>query len=255
MSVLARDWSAILPGSPLGRLLRLPLRLLPRGRAVPILTGPNRGFRWVVGSSLHRCWLGTYELAKMQVLARFVRPGMSVFDIGANAGFYTLLFSRLVGERGAVWAFEPLAENAQNLLVHARLNRLSNVTLVQAAVSQATDLLSFHIAENRLMGALCEGPGRYRVPTVSLDELVERGIAPRPDLIKMDVERGEEAVIEGAQSLLRRARPVLFVALHGTTRACQRALAGLGYQLCRLDGTPLGPEPAETDEVYALPAR
>jgi hypothetical protein len=70
--------------------------------------GPIRGMRWRIGSSVHSCWLGSYEAAKFAVVARAVRPGMTVFDIGANAGYYTLLFSRLVGQRGNVVAVDPL---------------------------------------------------------------------------------------------------------------------------------------------------
>jgi hypothetical protein len=89
--------SAISNCTLLGKVLRLPLRLLPKGMVVPILTGPAKGQKWIVGSSNHGCWLGTYELEKQAVLERFVKPGMTVYDIGAQAGFYSLFFSRLVG--------------------------------------------------------------------------------------------------------------------------------------------------------------
>lgn len=55
---------------------------------------------WVVGSAPHGCWLGTYELEKQRTIMPFIKPGMTIFDIGAQAGFYTLLFSRLVGPSG-----------------------------------------------------------------------------------------------------------------------------------------------------------
>src|SRR5688572_27975846 len=103
--MLQRDWSHISPRSFWGALLRLPLRAIPKRTTVKVQSGINRGMKWIVGSSIHGCWLGTYELEKQPVIERFVRPGMTVFDIGANAGFYTLAFSRLVGEEGRVWAF------------------------------------------------------------------------------------------------------------------------------------------------------
>jgi hypothetical protein len=58
------------------------------------------------GSSNHGCWLGTYELDKQCALQRLVKLGITVYDIGSRAGFYTLFFSRIATE-GGVYAFEP----------------------------------------------------------------------------------------------------------------------------------------------------
>ena len=80
-----------------GRLLRLPLALIPPALAMPVLQGPLRGYRWIVGSSNHGCWLGSYEYAKQRLFAQMVRSGDVVFDVGANVGFYTLLAACRVG--------------------------------------------------------------------------------------------------------------------------------------------------------------
>src|SRR5579864_334767 len=80
------NFSAINRSSLLGRILRLPLRLLPRGSVVPILQGPLRGRRWIVGSSTHGCWLGSYENGEQKILQASIRPGSVVYDIGANVG-------------------------------------------------------------------------------------------------------------------------------------------------------------------------
>ncbi len=68
-------------------------------------------------------------------LQRFVRPCTTIFDIGAQAGFYTLFFSRLTGERGRVFAFEPCPDEARFLVDHVRMNRLTNVKIIQVAVA------------------------------------------------------------------------------------------------------------------------
>lgn len=75
--------------SLLGRFLRFPLRFIPQESVVRIRRGPAQGMKWIVGSSNHGCWLGTYELEKQLALQRAVRQGMVVYDIGAQAGFYT----------------------------------------------------------------------------------------------------------------------------------------------------------------------
>ncbi len=87
------DYSHVPQSSLLGRAMRLPLRLIPRHWAVPVIQGPLKNMRWIVEAGTHGCWLGTYEWEKAQRFAQEIRPGMVVFDIGAHAGFYSLLAS------------------------------------------------------------------------------------------------------------------------------------------------------------------
>ena len=107
--MLMINFSGIPQSNWLGRALRLPLRLIPKDANVRILQGPLRGKYWISGSSDHGCWLGSYEVAKQRKVTELVRPGMICWDVGANVGFYTLLFAELVGRTGSVYAFEPPA--------------------------------------------------------------------------------------------------------------------------------------------------
>lgn len=243
------------PTSLLGRAVRWPLRLVPKRAVMRVRSGLNAGMKWIAGSSIHGCWLGHYEQEKQALVARLVKPGMKIFDIGANAGFYTLAFSRLAGAAGHVWAFEPFAENAANVLGHLRLNAIGNVTLVQAAVADRPGVAGFQIAESNSMGMLAANSKGYLVPTVALDALMQDGTLPMPDLIKMDVEGAEALVLEGAQALLRRRTAVLLIALHGDApmRACLALLHQAGYNAFRLDGQALAPDAAFVDEIYAMP--
>jgi FkbM family methyltransferase len=245
------NWSAIDNRSTRGRLLRIPLRLLPDKRVMAIRRGPAAGMKWIAGSADHGCWLGTYELAKQHALERFVRPEMTVYDIGAQAGFYTLFFSRLVGPTGTVYAFEPCAYEARYLLDHIRLNDLQNVRVIQAAVWTASGLAALTTDRGQTQNAISGSTDSIlQVPTLALDDLH----IPPPHLIKMDVEGAESAVIEGAKQTLHRHRPIVFIALHGAEQrhACVRLLRQSNYQLYELDGRPLA-ESAESDEIYALP--
>lgn len=92
--------SAVSSQSRAGRALRWPLRALPPGAVVPVLQGPGRGMRWVVGSSVHGCWVGCYEQEKVRLFAKTVRAGDVVYDVGANAGYYSLVAARRVGGAG-----------------------------------------------------------------------------------------------------------------------------------------------------------
>ena len=86
--------------SSIGKLLRFLLNLIPRDYEVPILQGKLKGQKWIVGSSNHGCWLGSYEYEKRLRFEGEVQKDSVVYDIGANVGFYTLLASKLVGGNG-----------------------------------------------------------------------------------------------------------------------------------------------------------
>ena len=121
--------------SPLGKLLRLPLKLIPGKTVLPILQGPLKGKRWIKGSSINGCWLGTYELDKQVLFSKYIKHGMTVYDVGANVGLYSLLSSVLAGKEGKVFSFEPLPENISYLKKHIKLNNLTNVKVIVKAVN------------------------------------------------------------------------------------------------------------------------
>lgn len=229
----------------------LPARALSARTVMRIRRGPARGMKWIAGSATHGCWLGTYELDKQLVIERFVRPGMTIYDIGAQAGFYTLLFSRLVGESGRVFAFEPCPYEGRYLLDHVRMNSLANVRAIQAAVAEQMGLIGMTTDRGTCQNQICDDrDAALMVPSLNLDN---SGL-PAPDLIKMDVEGAESAVLSGARSTLRKARPVVFVALHSDEQrgSCKVLLRQAGYSLYQLDGAPFDDD-RPTDEIYALP--
>jgi len=249
-----RDWTEIPPNSLLGAVLRFPLRLIPKNTVMRVRAGLNKDMKWVKGSGIHSCWLGLYEPYKQRAIEPFVRPGMTVFDVGANAGFYTLAFSRLVGSDGCVLAFEPLAENVNNLLRHVRINRLDNVILVQAAIANRSGIEGFKVGEDNSTGSISGGE-TYKVPALTLDDLVEDKVACVPDVIKIDVEGAESLVLEGARKLLSAKKTTLFVALHGDEQKtrCRKLLGTLEYKIFLLDGSALGNERLQNDDIYAVP--
>jgi FkbM family methyltransferase len=240
------------PDSLLGSLVRAPLKLIPRDRVMRVRRGVNQGASWVAGASVHGCWLGTYESDKQELIARLATPGMTLWDVGANAGFYTLAFSRLTGPRGRVYAFEPLAENADNLRTHVRLNDVRNVTVVEAAVGAADGTVGFAVAASNAMGRVSAGASDRVVPCVTLDSFVEQHPEAAPDLLKVDIEGGESALLVGGARFLARNTPPIVLSLHGTDqqRRCGQLLESFGYSAFRLDGTALD-HGAISDEILA----
>src|SRR5258707_6646816 len=137
------DISRVSRASLLGKALRAPLAFIPKAAVVRVLQGPLAGRRWIVGSATHGAWLGTYEYRKQRLFALSIQPGMVVFDLGANVGFYTLVAAVRTGERGRVYAFEPVPRNLGFLRRHLGHNRVRNVEIVEAAVSNASGVAAF----------------------------------------------------------------------------------------------------------------
>lgn len=216
----------------LGKLLRLPLRLMPRDAVVTVRSGVNRGFKWRVGASTHGCWLGTYEADQQALIRSLVRPDMVAWDVGANAGFHTLALSRLCRQ---VVAFEPFAENVANLLLHREANAL-DFQVVQAALSDRSGLAGFWIAPNNSGGRIREDCP-YRVPTMTADDAIAAGL-PAPDFVKMDVEGGELPVLRGARNLIAQRRTSWLISLHIPEREvlkCIETLHGYNVRMAERD--------------------
>lgn len=243
MSTLGAIHRRVSPFGLAGRLVRFPLRLVPRGAVVPILGGLNRGYRWVAGAATAACWLGIYEEDHQAALRRLVSEGAVVYDVGANVGFYTLAMARLVGPSGKVFAFEPEARNAHLLRRHIELNNLRQVTVVQAAVSSEHGLIGF--SGDREHGRMADVSG-YLIPTMSLDEFIGRGYPP-PSFIKMDVEGAEAKVLEGSQSILSRGQTSWMIATHGAdlNASCRHTMLRTGHVLANLGFIALGDNDAD----------
>jgi FkbM family methyltransferase len=176
------------------------------------------------------------EPAGTQAFLNVVRRGHTVFDIGANIGYYSLLASRQVGPSGRVLAFEPFARNISYLHRHLELNRVRNVTVIPMACSDRTSVSLFVTGSNCATGHLADsamrpvdGPAEY-VATVSVDQIVrESGVVP--NVLKIDVEGAEREVLSGAVQTLRSARPVVLLSVHSDDLRshCSAHLRSLGY--------------------------
>src|ERR1700693_1564929 len=216
----------------LTRLAHYPLKLVPPTVSVRVLMGHLRGKRWIVGSAIHRCWVGFYEYEKQKLISREVQPDSVFWDVGAHVGFYSLLASGLVAS-GQVFAFEPVPRNLSYLREHLALNRVTNVEVLPMAVSDKNGASSFEVEETGFMGHL-SGVGSMTVSTATLDSLVEEGKVLPPDYVKMDIEGAELLALRGASRTFQRFRPVLFLATHGreVETECRGLLESWGYD-CR----------------------
>ena len=156
---------------------------------------------------------GRYEVHLSTVFEKYCTSGMTVVDVGANLGYYSLLASRLVGPSGRVVALEPNSENCRLLLSSLRLNDITNVQLLPVAADTATGwaYYSTHVGSTGGLiedGDLLSRPGTV-VPTFRLDELVDQLVDGPVGFLKMDVEGAEGRVVRGATRLIERDRPIV----------------------------------------------
>lgn len=151
------------------------------------------------------------ERAVLRCLAELVRPGDVVWDVGANVGLYTVMLGQLVGDAGRVVAFEPSPAAQQALQANLQLNALANVHTYRLALGNAPGMATLAAAgpvttgTHRLVAAASDTTELLDVAMESGDHLAvsDPAHAPLPNLVKIDVEGAEEAVLSGMESILR----------------------------------------------------
>ena len=224
------------------------VRLFPR-IAYPVLRGPLRGARFVLGSLAGEgggasVYWNMVEVEQTEALLNEMQAGQIFYDIGANVGYYTVLSSRLAGFDGRVVAVEPVMRNLIYLKKHIELNKASNVIVFPVACSDKASIVSFVEGDNCARGRIAnlrqerEPSDRQitYVPTLTVDEIVEKtGLIPQ--VMKIDVEGAELLVLKGASKLLMEGDVKIFLSTHSeeAKRGCQDLLAAWGYSFVPFD--------------------
>jgi FkbM family methyltransferase len=196
-----------------------------RGESVR-LAGANLRLR-VPGTRRIRLSVVAGNLRMHRLLDRFVRPGATVVDVGANIGYNAIHAARLAGSRGRVFAVEPTPDNLEVLRRNIESARLANVFVAPVAAGRVADMRYLFVrgarsAVNSLFAESCYASVTevLQVPVVPLDALVD-GAA---DVVKIDVEGAELDVLEGMPRLLNGQPEALIVEWHPKLQT----LAGYG---------------------------
>jgi FkbM family methyltransferase len=193
-------WIRYLPGIPLP--LRLPF-----------------GAWWLVENDFVGAALleGRFEDPERAFVAQFLKPGMTVLDIGAHKGLYSLISSFKIGSSGRVYAFEPSPRERKRLNQHIRLNRCRNVSVFDFALGESEGNADLFVVQGTETGCnslrlpdVAQPVRSVRVPVKVLDEVLREQEISAIDFIKLDVEGAELGVLKGATQLLRGPhRPVI----------------------------------------------
>jgi FkbM family methyltransferase len=197
-------WSRVFPNTPL--LLRLPF-----------------GVWWLAGNDYSGSVIrdGSFENSEFRFVQRYLEAGMTVLDIGAHHGFYTLLSATRIGRKGRIYAFEPSPRERAALLRHVKWNRLRNVSVYAVALGMEAKTGHLFVVDQHQTGCnslrppasdVLESSTPTPVDIIRLDDWVSEQHLASADFIKLDVEGGELDVLKGANMFLeRRPRPVFLI--------------------------------------------
>lgn len=190
---------------------------------------------------------GLFDDVVSWLAVKATRPGDIVLDIGAHFGYFTLLFSELVGPTGRVVAFEPTPSTFG--LLKGNIDRYQNIVAENLALGRECGEAELcdhglkycawnSLAKESRLGDLPPGvkPTQVTVGLTTVDDYVRRhGLQPR--LIKIDAENFEAEVIVGAEQTIRSCTPVVIMET-GSAAALQAGgyLLERGYQLFVSEG-------------------
>jgi FkbM family methyltransferase len=192
-----------------------------------------------------------------EAMDRYLQPGSTFVDVGANIGLYSAYAAACVGKSGHVYAFEPDASNFQ--MLRRNMDYCSNaasIFLVESAVSDDVSVseLTFYVLttsagihpQSSLRPSL-EGMREVKVKNTTLDQFF--GDKPRFDFVKIDTEGAEMQVLKGGAEVIKRDRPVLCIEYHGgkckdfgySVEELEEYVKGLGYTEQRIwQGSGIG---------------
>jgi len=212
------------------------------------------------GLSTHLLLDGFWEMWVTEIIARLVRPGMVVADIGANLGYYTLMMGDLVGPKGHVHAFEPNPPIARRLRNSVGMNAGHQRTTVhEVALTDYDGTAALYSPPLEPKNASIVGgagrPGNVAVPARKLDSIEN---IDRLDFVKIDAEGAEETIWRGMERHLRADRPPTILMEYAGDRLSDPGafidnIVGLGFQLnlIRHDGRTV---PIDKQKLLSQPS-
>jgi FkbM family methyltransferase len=195
-------------------------------------------------------WAGAYEQELVSLLKRTLKPGMTVLDLGANIGYFSVIAARLVNDNGQVHAFEPMPQNVVRL--QRNLEPFHWAVAHPYAVGNVTGEVPIHysdteagwasIHEQHRQGSL---PCTSVVSAIRLDDWIPDNPLDRIDFIKLDIEGSELNALLGARQTLSHFHPTIVAETKsGWNRdEIRQLLSATGYECRSFDG----------DSILAIP--
>jgi FkbM family methyltransferase len=146
-------------------------------------------------------------------LYKTLKPGMTMIDVGANFGYFTLMAAKLVGPSGKVWAFEPTFHYGARLRAHLETNRMGErVQVFPLGLSEKPATVTIAIGNSSATihpGSNHPWLGRETIVVMPLDRVTSETPLARVDLIKVDIDGHEPRFLRGAIETIQRFKPIL----------------------------------------------
>ncbi len=212
---------------------------------VPLFGGPFRGMAMNVNLKWEREFVyGRFEFEVAKAIQEHVKPGDVVYDVGAHAGYFTLLLARLVGPKGQCFGFEANPRVFDRLEANIRMNKRrlpARVETMRLGIYDEVGEKMFFLGGSTSTGRFTGFPGNLPdsqfvlAPLSTIDRLVQNGLRP-PNLIKIDVENAEDHVLRGAIQTLTMNDVVILCEIHSleSGRNCLEVLRGMDYSVTDL---------------------
>jgi FkbM family methyltransferase len=224
---------------------KLKVTLRPHGHSM-IKKGHGKGLIWTHEISDLRYLTGDYEPEIAQYISLKASDGFSFIDIGANAGYYSLLAaSKVKDDSQVILAIEPMEQNIVQIKNHIALNKLSHIKVLPFAVSDSNRELEFSATDNLAANtynsesAFFQNAPKIKIQAKSLDTICT-DYTFKKLLLKIDVEGAEADVLKGASHILETTRPEIILATHechvkGVEQTCLKILHEAGYRCSVID--------------------
>ena len=162
------------------------------------------------GDSLDLSINGVYGELDTKIIREEIHEGDIVIDVGANIGYYTLIFAQLVGSSGKVFAFEPEPKNFEILKKNIEINNYQNIVAEQKIVSDKSGIVKLFIAEHGIVGHRINQEKSSQkfieVESIILDNYIKKlNLDNKINFIKIDVEGSEPKVLEGTKEIIQKS--------------------------------------------------
>lgn len=198
-----------------------------------------------------------------RIYREFVKPDMTVLEIGANIGFFTLLFSKLAGPSGRVTAFEPDPGNFRLLEKNVKTNGRANVTCVRKAAAAKTGALKLfrseeHHGDHRIFDSV-DGRESVDIEAAAIDDFLPAGTVV--DFIKMDIQGAEYSALLGMERTIKNSPKLVMVCefspdllrkAGASPEDMLKKLSELGFAMKYLDEETHGARSASPAQLLAL---
>lgn len=195
-------------------------KLIKRGEERNLYKTRFNDFFWLNNTGyIDKCIIqdGIFEKNSVAVLKKLVKNGDTVLDVGANIGFYSILFSKIVGNTGRILAFEPTLHYGKVLEKNLKTNNIQNCEIIRVGLSNIKQKLKIHIGPS---SATIHVPGggfstsQEIINLISLDDYIKENNIDKIDFIKVDIDGHEPFFFKGALKTIQRYEPIILLEIN-----------------------------------------